>query len=76
MFSERIYLMISADEFDRLGSIFLKVFASVPDKLRSQIIVIVDNQPYNWESAYIEVYGKTDLSKKILEQLKKLEIIG
>lgn len=68
--------MSSARELDRLGSVFLKLFASVPDKLRNEIIVLVDDQPYTWESAYIEVKGKTPKSREILEKLKKLEIIG
>jgi len=67
--------MLSDEEFEELISNFLKAFASVPDKLRSQIIVIIDDQPFTWESAYVEVKGKSDKSKRILEQLKKLEII-
>ena len=62
--------------YERLCSVFIKTFASVPDRLRSEIIVLADGQPYTWESAFIEVKAKTEKSRKIIEELKKLEIIG
>jgi len=52
---------------------FLKAYASVPDKLREDIIAIVDEKTYNWNSAFVEVYGKTVLGDKII---RKLEEIG
>ncbi len=64
------------DEYERLCSVFIKTFASVPDRLRSEIIVLVDGEPYTWESVFIEVKAKTEKSKKIIEELKKLEIIS
>jgi hypothetical protein len=63
------------EEYNRLCAIFIKTFASVPDKLRNEIIVVVDGQPYTWFSSYVEVKNKTEKSKKIIEELKKLKII-
>lgn len=62
-------------EYERLCAAFLKAFASVPDRLRSEIIVVVDGEPYTWETIFIEVNGKTEKSKKMLEEIKRLEII-
>lgn len=64
------------DEYERLCAVFIKTFASVPSPLRDQIIVVVDEKPYTWENVFIEVKAKTEKSKKIIEQLKKLKIIS
>jgi hypothetical protein len=53
----------------------MKTFASVPDPLRSEIILVIDGKPYTWETVFIEVKARTGLSKKMLEQLKNLKII-
>jgi hypothetical protein len=63
-------------EYQRLGASFLKTFASVPDALRSQIVAIVDGRPFTWESAFVEVKGGTEKSKKILDYLKKIGAIS
>lgn len=62
-------------EHDRLCAIFLNKFASVPHSLRSEIIAVIDGQPYTWESVFVEVRGKTELSRKMIDELKKLKII-
>ena len=63
------------DEYERLYAVFVKTFASVPRPLRDEIIVVVDGNPYTWESVFVEVKAKTKESKKILKELKKLKII-
>ncbi len=62
-------------EHSRLCAAFLKTFASVPGPLRNQIIVVVDGQPYTWESAFVDIKAKTARSRKILDELKKMKII-
>jgi len=54
---------------------FLKIYADLPIGVRTEIILILDNQPLTWNSAYLEVLNSTPLSKEILEKLSKLEII-
>ncbi len=66
---------METEEYGKLCAKFIKTFASVPDRLRDEIIVVVDGKPYTWESVFVEVKGRTDKSKKIIEELKKLEII-
>lgn len=63
------------EEYEKLRAVFLKTFASVPTPLRNQIIAVIDGKPYNWESVFTEVKGETEISKKILEELKKLKIL-
>lgn len=52
---------------------FLKLYASVPEALRDEIIALVDERPYGWNAAFVEVNGKTLLGDKTI---KKLEEIG
>ena len=55
---------------------FLKIYADLPLGVRREIIATIDNLgPVTWNSAYIEIEGNTDLGKRILEELDKLEII-
>jgi len=60
-------------DIEKLRALFLKFYASVPDKLREDIIALVDDKTYSWNSTFVEVNGKTALGDKIL---KKLEQIG
>ena len=55
---------------------FVKVFSNLPDKVREEdIIVVIDEKPYTWNAAYLEVKNDTNLGEKILNKLKELEII-
>lgn len=64
------------EEYNRLCAVFIKTFASVPEPLRSEIIIVADGKPYTWESTFIEVKARTEKSKIIIEELKKLGIIN
>jgi len=54
---------------------FFKVYANIPLGLRNDIILVIDGKPLTWDVAYLEVKENTDLSKKILEDLKNLKLI-
>ena len=54
---------------------FLKIFANVPENLRQEIIAIVDNKPYTWNTAYLEKKNNSELGKKILKKLEEIGII-
>jgi len=54
---------------------FLRIFANVPERLREDIIVIVDKKPYTWNSAYLEIKDNTSLGKKILKTLEEIDIL-
>ena len=54
---------------------FLKAYAQVPNSLKEQIIVIIDEQHYNWNSVLFEIKNNTALSKKILNTLSDMKII-
>ena len=60
---------------EQLREKFLSAYADVPDSLRKEIIVIVDEKTYTWDSVYFEVNEKTKLSEKLLNTLSGLKII-
>ncbi|MFH0942938.1 MAG: hypothetical protein V1810_02065 [Candidatus Beckwithbacteria bacterium] len=54
---------------------FLKIYANLPLSARSEIVVVVNNEPLTWNSAHLEVEQNTPVGKEILEILTKLEIL-
>lgn len=54
---------------------FLKVYADVPDDLRSDIIIVVEGDTYTWRTSFLEIKDNTELGKKILKKLKEVELI-
>lgn len=63
-------------DIETLRARFLKDYASVPEKLREEIIAIVDDKTYSWNSAYVEVTGKTELGDKIIKRLEEIGLFG
>ena len=54
---------------------FMKIFAKVPEELRNDVLIIIKERPYTWDTAYIEIRDKTNTGKEILKALEELEII-
>ncbi|MBA3063859.1 hypothetical protein FP803_00285 [Candidatus Woesearchaeota archaeon] len=54
----------------------MRIFANIPEKVRSEdIIAVVDNKPYTWNSAMIEVKNNSKIGKEIIKKLEKLGAI-
>jgi len=54
----------------------MRIFANIPDKIRKEdVIVVVDDNPYTWNAAMIEIKNDSDLGKKIIKKLEKTGII-
>jgi len=54
---------------------FLGIYADVPDNLRRDIIAVVDDKTYTWNTAYFEIKNDTELGKKILKELVVTKVI-
>ena len=54
---------------------FLSSYANIPENLRREIIVVVDEKTYTWDSSYFEIKNDTPLAEKILNTLVNLGII-
>ena len=54
---------------------FLQIYANLPLAHRSEIIIVVDNEPLTWNVAKIEIENDTPKGKEILEKLVKMKIL-
>ena len=54
---------------------FYKVYSNLPLNLRSEIVIVIDNQPISWNVAKLEIDKNTKLGDTILEKLEALRII-
>jgi len=54
---------------------FLKVYANIPLSLRDEIILVFEDKPITWNVAYLEVKVNSEISLKILQELKSLNFI-
>jgi hypothetical protein len=60
---------------EELKSIFNQVYANIPLELRSTIVFVLDDQPITWNVAYLEILANSKNSPRILEGLRKLDLI-
>ncbi len=61
---------------EEIRSAFIRAYAAVPAKMRGEIIALVGERPYTWDSAYLEVSGKTKIGDEILAHAKKIGMLG
>ncbi len=54
---------------------FLRIYANVPEAARNEIVSVIDEKPYTWNTAYFEIKEDTELGKKILKKLESVGII-
>lgn len=55
---------------------FMRIFANIPEKIRGEdVIAVVDDKPFTWNTAMIEIKNNSGLGKKILKMLEKLDVI-
>ena len=55
---------------------FMKIFANIPEKVRAEdVIAVVDDKPFTWNNAVIEIKNNTELGKKILKMLEKVGVL-
>ncbi|HUY84982.1 MAG TPA: hypothetical protein VMU97_00525 [Candidatus Dormibacteraeota bacterium] len=54
---------------------FINVYANLPARLKDQIVVVIDDKPMTWNAVYLELKEESELGKRILEKLIKMEVI-
>lgn len=54
---------------------FQQIYANLPLNQRVEIIVVVDDEPFTWNSAKIEIENDTEKGKQILDKLIELQLI-
>ena len=55
---------------------FMRIFANIPERVRAEdVIAVVGEKPFTWNSAMIEIKSDSDLGKKILKMLEKVGVV-
>lgn len=55
---------------------FMRVFANVPENMMGdEVISVVDDKPFTWNTAMIEIKNDSESGKKILKMMGKAGII-
>lgn len=54
---------------------FQAVYANIPEKIRNEVVAVIDDKPYSWNAAYVEISDDTALGRKIYQKLIDMEII-
>jgi hypothetical protein len=55
---------------------FLRTYINIPLALRDDVVLVLeDKRPISWNVAFFEIKNDTELSKSILIELKKMELI-
>lgn len=54
---------------------FFRVYSGLPIEERKMVVVVLDDEPISWNLAKVEIKNNTSRGKKIIEILKKLDII-
>jgi len=55
---------------------FFKIYANLPLHFRTEIIAVVEGNPFTWNSAKLEVENDSEFGSLILDKLVKMEIIN
>lgn len=55
---------------------FMRIFANIPEKIRGEdVIAVVDDKPFTWNNAMIEIKNDSELGKKILNFLERVGVV-
>lgn len=73
--NKKVYIIETQSNNNMTKDRFLKVYSNLPADIRREIIVVIDDKPYTWDSAYEEIFQNTELGKKMLKKLIELELI-
>ncbi len=67
---------MASDDHQLLRTKFLKAFANLPEKVKSEeVIAVIDEKPYTWVAAAIEVKSGSLTGRKVLKILKELDVL-
>ena len=66
---------MTENNYEELKAKFMRAYANIPLPLRSEIVVVVDEEPISWHVAKIELNNNTLAAPKILSILEKMEVL-
>ena len=64
------------DDYQLLRTQFLKAFANLPETVKSEeVIAVIDEKPYTWVAAAIEIRSESSTGRKVLKILQELDVL-
>jgi len=60
---------------DSKATKFQQIYANLPLNQRQEVVVVVNDEPFSWNAARIEIDNDTEKGKQILDLLVRLGII-
>ncbi len=67
---------MTVDDYQILRTKFLKAFANLPEKVKmEEVVAVIDDNPYTWIAAAIEVRSESNTGQKILKILTELGVL-
>ncbi len=67
---------MASDDYQILISKFIKAFANLPEKVKmEEVVAVVDEKPYTWMAAVVEVKTGSLTGQKILKILTGLGVL-
>ncbi len=67
---------MAIDNYQLLRTKFLKAFANLPEKVKSEeVIAVIDEKPYTWVAATIEVKSESLTGRKVLKILQEIGVL-
>lgn len=67
---------MATEDYSVLTSKFMKAFANLPEKAKTEeVVAVVDEKPYTWVAAAVEIKSESPTGRKILKILKELGVL-
>lgn len=63
------------EDLETLRAKFIKTYADIPVALREEIIAVIDEEPYTWNTAYFLITGKQKIGDDILKKLVEIKVL-
>jgi len=54
---------------------FFKVYSNLPEDVRREVVIFINEKPYTWDVVFIEISNDTELGHRMLKRLTEMELI-
>ena len=60
---------------DEQRAIFIKSYSNVPEILKKDIVVVLNEKPYSWDNVYFEIKNDNALGRELLKKMRDMDLI-
>jgi len=54
---------------------FHNIYNSLPEMVRKEVVVVLNDEAYSWEAVNVEIANDTDLGKQMFEKMIEIGVI-